>query len=145
LQQVAEKNILFGRGENMRFKITLATAAVMLIALVATSPAHAVDDALRIGIGVAGPYPYYPYYPYYYTRYYYSPNYYRGRDGRLYPAGPPPIAPPSTGPQPRFLPNFRTSARASALPANRVSFPTNNPAVPSDVLPPQFNVAPGQP
>jgi hypothetical protein len=129
----------------MRFKTTLATAAVMLIALVATSPVHAVDDALRIGIGVNGPYPLYPYYPYYYYRYYYSPNYYRGRDGRLYPAGPPAIAPPATGPQPRFLPNFRTAARVSALPDNKLSYPPASRNVPSDVLPPQFNTSPGQP
>ena len=97
----------------MRCKPTLMMAAVILAALYLISPVQA-GGWPPYTTGVGSPYDPYsptfdPFYPYF--QWYNSPNYYRGRDGHLYPAGPPPYAEPPAGPQPRFLPNFRPNKR----------------------------------
>jgi hypothetical protein len=113
----------------MSCKPIVMTIAIMLAALSVISPARA-GDGLPPGIGFTTVYSYYPYGSYYW---YHSPNYYRGRDGYLHPAGPPPFPIPdaSPGPPARYLPVLRPRRNLppSAAPSNE----------------PPLNSAPGQP
>src|SRR5262249_62220006 len=104
----------------MRCKLTLLAAAIMLAALYLSWPVQA-GEPYPFRTGVGSPYdPYSPSFdPFYPYDYFPNRNYYRGRDGHFYQAGPPPFAEPPAGPQPRFLPNFRPDKPPCKSAANR--------------------------
>jgi hypothetical protein len=121
----------------MRFQATLLTVGAILAVLFMTSSAPAYSDVDPIRVGIAGPYPYYPYNSLFF---YYSPNYYRGRDGRLYPAGPPPVPDTSPSPPGRILPMLRPR-RFNTTPGNSSSpmpsYTPSSPAAPQNGSPAQ--------
>jgi hypothetical protein len=81
-----------------------------------------------------------PFYPYFFRP---SPSYYRGRDGHLYPAGPPAFPDGYVGPPAKLLPGRRPSRFYSPSPNPSPSVAPASPAVPANAPPPI--ILPGEP
>ncbi|HLW64724.1 MAG TPA: hypothetical protein VKS79_05340 [Gemmataceae bacterium] len=125
----------------MRCKAIVVIAAILLAALAMTSPAQAQNGYPR-AIGVGSPQdPYSPHWDPFYPYYFSSPGYYRGKDGHLYPAGPPAFPDGKAYPPGKLLPGRRPS-RFYKPPAESSNYIPSG--TPSNATAPA-NGTPGQP
>jgi hypothetical protein len=127
----------------MRCKSTIVLAAVMLAGLAMTSTVRA-QNGYPKAIGIGSPQDPYsphwdPWYPYFIRP---GSSYYRGRDGNLYPAGPPAFPDGYVGPPGKLLPGRRPSRffRPTESSNRQTDYVPSGPAI----APPQ-NSTPTQP